>query len=240
MRLLSFSLAIIVATLGPPLAAQPATPEELAFRQRLEERLQGLDLQLRESTGAIEKLQFELRSAYQRIEKLESELAASRKPVDSTTKNETSKPAPLQPSQSSAPNNLPGTLPAGDAQVEYDAAFGLLRRGEFEAGEQAFNVFLMQHPEHKLAGNARYWIAETLYARQRFQEAASAFLEAWQKDIRGPKAPDNLLKLGLSLGKMGKNKEACISLNKLLSDYADAPARISNIASRERQSMNCG
>jgi len=214
MRLLSFSLAIIVATLGPPLAAQPATPDELAFRQRLEERLQGLDLQLRESTGAIEKLQFELRSAYQRIEKLESELAASRKPVDSTTKNETSKPAPLQPSQSSAPNNLPGTLPAGDAQVEYDAAFGLLRRGEFEAGEQAFNVFLMQHPEHKLAGNARYWIAETLYARQRFQEAASAFLEAWQKTFVDLKLPIIFLSWVFLLERWAKTKKhALASIN---------------------------
>ncbi len=223
-----------------PVAAQAPASTDLDYRQRLEERLQGLDRQLREATGAIESLQFQLRSSDQRIEKLEAELAARMGQSTAPTVNDASVAPSPQPQEMDKTENAPGLLPVGDAQVEYDAAFGLLRRGSFEAGGQDFKAFLQHHPKHKLAGNARYWIGETLYARQRYQEAATTFLEAWQGDVRGPKAPDNLLKLSLSLSKLGKNKEACISLKKLLNDYSDAPPRITGVASRERQSMNCG
>ena len=115
----------------------------------------------------------------------------------------------------------------------------LLGQGRFDEGEAAFRDFLRVHPEHKLAGNARYWIAETLYARQRYQEAATAFLEAWQADQRGAKAPDNLLKLGMSLQRLEKKPEACASFQKLLSDYRGASRRLRAAASRERSALGC-
>ena len=51
--------------------------------------------------------------------------------------------------------------------------------------------------EHDLAGNAQYWYAETFRIRQLYTDAASAYLEGYQKYPKGEKAPINLLKLGV-------------------------------------------
>src|SRR3546814_19535879 len=49
-----------------------------------------------------------------------------------------------------------------------------------------------------------YWLGETYYVRQRYQDAAVAFLEGYQKYPKSPKAADNLLKLGMALGPVGQ------------------------------------
>ena len=224
---------------------QPLSPEELAYRQSMEVRISGLDRQMRGMTGQIERLEFELRQQTQRISTLEAEVEALRAgaamsagdapdtigaPVAAATNT------PGAPDQGGSAG---GALPAGEPQEEYDAAYGLLGRGKFSEGDAAFRTFLTRYPNHSLAGNARYWIGESLYARQQYQEAATTFLEAWQKEQRGNKAPDNLLKLGMSLQRLDKKDEACASYGKLLSDYRGAPSRLLNAANRERRSLGC-
>lgn len=220
---------------------QSLTQEELTYRQRLEERIAGLDRQMRSMTGLIERLQFDLRQQEQRISALETELEAVRAgaPIgggQTSAAPETNGNVPGAPDQGGAAG---GVLPSGEPQAEYDAAYGLLGRGKFAEGEAAFRQFLARHPNNKLAGNARYWIGESLYARQRYQDAATTFLDAWQQEQRGVKAPDNLLKLGLSLQQLDKKDEACASYGKLLSDYRGAAPRLLNAANRERRSLGC-
>ena len=45
-----------------------------------------------------------------------------------------------------------------------------------------------------LSGNAQYWYAETFRIRQLYTDAASAYLEGYQKYPKSEKAPINLLK----------------------------------------------
>lgn len=226
---------------APAVSAQQSV--DITYRQRTEERISALDRQLRDITGQMERLQYRLRQANQRIDALEGELEAVRAaqiapPAAPEGGTET---AAVDGNQPGAPDQggARGQLPDGAAQESYDTAYGLLGQGRFDEGEAAFRDFLRVHPEHKLAGNARYWIAETLYARQRYQEAATAFLEAWQADQRGAKAPDNLLKLGMSLQRLEKKPEACASFQKLLSDYRGALPRLRAAASRERSALGC-
>lgn len=216
-------------------APQPVS-NDFAYRQRTEERLSALDYQLRGLTGQIEQLQFRLRQSETRIKKLDAELSE----VKAAKASPATMPAPVPTPQRSAPAAAPGgVLPSGAPQSHYDAAQGLLRVGQFAEAEKAFRDFRTTYPDHQLAANAHYWIGETQYARQRYQEAATTFLEAWQADAQGPKAPDNLYKLGMALGALEKTKEACVSFGKLLSDYRGAPSRLRAKAERERASLNC-
>ncbi len=59
--------------------------------------------------------------------------------------------------------------------------------------ERAFREFVIKNSEHELAGNAQYWYAETFRIRQLYTDAASAYLEGYQKYPKSEKAPVNLL-----------------------------------------------
>jgi tol-pal system protein YbgF len=132
-----------------------------------------------------------------------------------------------------------GLLPAGTPQQQYDYAFGLLRQANYADAEQAFAAFLAQHPDDTLAGNAKYWLGETYYVRGNYQQAAVTFAEGFEAYPNNSKAPDNLLKLGMSLASLGSTQDACGTFDVLLDRYADAPATILSRAQRESQRLSC-
>ncbi|BBK40139.1 hypothetical protein STVA_01590 [Allostella vacuolata] len=114
----------------------------------------------------------------------------------------------------------------------------MLARADYEGAERSLKTFLRQHPNDGLAGNAQYWLGETYYVRQDYQNAAIAFGEGFQRYPKSSKAPDNLLKLGMSLALINKKPEACGALGRL-DQMSDAPANIKDRARRERQRLGC-
>ena len=87
---------------------------------------------------------------------------------------------------------------------QYEFATSFLKVGDYSTAERAFREFVTTNPEHDLAGNAQYWYAETFRIRQLYTDAASAYLEGYQKYPKGEKAPVNLLKLGVSMVQIGE------------------------------------
>ena len=92
-------------------------------------------------------------------------------------------------------NILPDTSP----EKQYEFATSFLKVGDYSTAERAFREFVINNSKHKLAGNAQYWYAETFRIRQLYTDAATAYLEGYQKYPKGDKAPINLLKLGVSM-----------------------------------------
>lgn len=159
-------------------------------------------------------------------------------------KMEQAKSASLNPTApQTAPasvNSAPaGILPAGTAKEQYNYAFNLLRQTNYDQAEVALKQFITTHAGDPLASNARYWLGETYYARKAYTEAAQAFFEGYSKDSKGSKAPDSLLKLGMSLAGMGKGDEACAAFGKVLSDYPKAASTVNNAVARERKRNSC-
>ena len=130
-------------------------------------------------------------------------------------------------------------LPVGTPQEQYDFALSFLFKHKYEAAEKALGQFLVVHPSHRLAGNARYWFGETFYVRENYARAAAVFLEGFQKEPKGRKAPDALLKLGMSLANLEKLTEACAAFNKLLVEFLDASPNLLAIEVRERKRARC-
>jgi len=130
-------------------------------------------------------------------------------------------------------------LPPGDARLRYDFAFGLLRQANYDQAELALQEFVRLYPKEPLTSNARYWLGETYYVRAAYVQAAEVFLEGYQADPKGPKAPDSLLKLGMSLASLDKKREACAAFDKLTKDFPGAPVGIKNTVSREKQKSGC-
>lgn len=147
------------------------------------------------------------------------------------------KPVPAAPAPVAA--NVPSVLPEGTPKEQYNYAFGLLRQASYDKAEIALKEFVRLHPKKKLASNARYWLGETYYVRAAYVQAAEVFLEGYQFDPKGAKAPDSLLKLGMSLSGLDKKREACAAFDKLIKDYPGVSAGLRNTVAREKQKNSC-
>lgn len=146
-------------------------------------------------------------------------------------------PEPATPGTSSS--QTAAALPMGTPREQYAHGFGLLRKANYDEAEVAFKEFLRKNPDDPLADNARYWLGETYYARGEYALAAETFLDAYQKNKAGPKAPDALLKLGMSLGSLKKIPEACATYKELKTAVPNAPVSIKNRAQKERRKLGC-
>ena len=119
--------------------------------------------------------------------------------------------------------NQPYALPGANADEQYQYAFDLMRQTKYAEAEQALSTFVDDYPDHPLAGNASYWLGEAYYVRKDYNNAALTFAQTFQKYPRSGKAPDSLLKLGMSLAALGETADACKALHELRTRYPKAP-----------------
>ena len=125
-------------------------------------------------------------------------------------------------------------------QQQYDAAMQLLRAGDYSGAEGGLQLFLDLNPDHALAPNAAYWLAETHYVRKSYAAAAAAFARNYRVyGKEDTKAPDNLLKLGMSLGSLQETDKACRTYDELDTEFPNAPAHIQQALDRERARAGC-
>ncbi len=141
---------------------------------------------------------------------------------------------------SAQPSGAPaGALPGGSADEDYRYAMSFLRQGDYGAAEAAFSQFLQAHGDSSLAGNAQYWLGETYYVREQYQDAARAFLSGYQKYSSSPKAPDSLLKLGITLAALGQTEDACLTLSEVGRTFPNASPSVKQRAQQERSRNGC-
>ena len=65
------------------------------------------------------------------------------------------------------------------------------------------------------------------------------FFDGYQKAPQGPKAADNLLKLGMSLARMGQKADACRAYQRLDRDFPTQPQNIKDVSAGEKQKLAC-
>ena len=130
-------------------------------------------------------------------------------------------------------------LPADDPKKQYEFATSFLKVGDYPTAERAFREFVLTNPDHELAGNAQYWYAETFRIRQLYTDAASAYLEGYQKYPKGDKAPINLLKLGVSMVQIGEKDQGCKMINGVEKQYPKANQSVIQKAKYESQKFEC-
>ena len=133
-------------------------------------------------------------------------------------------------------------LPRPDTpKGRYDAALALLQAGDFGSAQDEFADFLSAYPKDPLAPSAAYWLAETHYVQRDFAGAASQFAKNFQTyGESATKAPDNLLKMGMSLSQLGQKTEACRVFDELASRFPNAAPPIRQAAARGRAGAGCG
>ena len=84
-----------------------------------------------------------------------------------------------------------------------------MKIGDYETAESALKEFIDNNRDHDLAGSAQYWYGETFRIRQLYSDAATAYLDGYQNYPKSKKAPDNLLKLGITMVQLGEKDQGC-------------------------------
>ena len=131
---------------------------------------------------------------------------------------------------------LPDTTP----EKQYEFAISFLKVGDYETAELALREFVDTNTNHKLAGNAQYWYGETFRIRQLYVDAATAYLNGYQKYPKSTKAPVNLLKLGITLVHIGEKEQGCSMIAGVSTEYPKANESIIQKAEYEKKRFKCG
>ncbi len=228
------------------------------------DRLQAVEQQQRAVTGQIEKLQFDVRQMQEQLQKFQADTelrfqqTGSAATVAPPVRSTAVAPAPTLPPDEmmatpstdevvkTSGNSAAGTLGtlstsgAETAETLYESGFADVRESNFESAQKKFGEFMKRHPTHALAGNAQYWLAETFYVRGDYRQAAKLFAKGYQDYPQGQKAADCLLKLGLSLAKLGQKEDACLSLQQLQSEFPGDTSPVNRRAKQEMSQLGCG
>ncbi len=126
----------------------------------------------------------------------------------------------------------------GGPELLYEQAYENMLQRQFSAAEAGFEQFLTKHKRHKLAAKAQYWLGETHYARKNYSTAARAFLKGYKGYKKSSMAPQSLVKLGMSLRKMGQKDSACATFEQVRSEFPKAKS-VGKLARKESRRAGC-
>jgi tol-pal system protein YbgF len=241
MMKLTKSLLIVVPALfvGGCALTPPAEDPVLIKLTELERRLQSIErvvqnqslVNLTQQVAAVERRGDELQG---RVEELEhnAESTGERQRqlyVDLDTRiqeMETAIRARNSVSVMDGGNLPPGQLPvpSGSDRDNYNAAFELLKEQRYEPAASAFRQFLVTFPDSGLADNAQYWLAESNYVTQQFEQALLEFELVISRYADSRKVPDALLKVGYCNYELKRWDAARKALLRVQSDYPETTA----------------
>ena len=130
-------------------------------------------------------------------------------------------------------------LPETSPEEQYKFAISFLKVGDYETAEFALREFVDVNSNHDLAGNAQFWYGETFRIRQLYQDAASAYLDGYQKYPKSKKAPRNLLELGVMMVQLGEKTQGCKMILGIKKQYPTASQSVIQRAEYNRKKFGC-
>jgi len=137
------------------------------------------------------------------------------------------------------PEKKESLLPNKSAEEQYEFAVSFMKVGDYETAEFALREFIDKNKDHDLAGSAQYWYGETFRIRQLYSDAATAYLDGYQNYPKSKKAPDNLLKLGITMVQLGEKDQGCKMISGLKKEYPKASKSVLQKAQYEQKKFKC-
>jgi tol-pal system protein YbgF len=244
----------------PPTSISGGEPP-VSNAAQMELRISNLEDEIRALRGKNEESEFQVKKLAETLEKMQRDTEMRlgdieggkkpRMPADTLPPTEghvesipgagtTDGLAPKEPATATD-----GAAHAPDAGTEttprdlYNSAFRLLNQAKYEEAASAFDRFTKKYPKDPLVGNAYYWQGETYYIRRDYVAAADNFRAGFEALPDGPKAPDNLLKLAMSLDALKRDKEACIVLQQVVAKFKKDSVSVTEKAQSEQKRMGC-
>ncbi|SCZ03617.1 tol-pal system protein YbgF [Microvirga guangxiensis] len=127
----------------------------------------------------------------------------------------------------------------GNPKADFDAAYVSFTQRDYDQAEMGFRRFLQSNPRDQLVPEATFWLGETYLQRGRHREAAEQFLNISADYPTAAKAPDAMLRLGVSLNSLGARDRACAVFAELDRKYPQASANVRQASEREQKRNKC-
>ena len=137
------------------------------------------------------------------------------------------------------PEKKDSLLPNKPVVEQYEFAVSFMKIGDYETAEFALREFIDKNKDHDLAGSAQYWYGETFRIRQLYSDAATAYLDGYQNYPKSKKAPDNLLKLGITMVQLGEKDQGCKMISGIKKEYPKANKSVLQKAQYEQKKFKC-
>lgn len=236
-------LADIRARMGMPAAggsgSATAQPGAGAANADVMLRLDRLEAEIRQLTGQIEQIEFSQKAigedAARRFTDIEFRLTE-------LEGGDISQLPTIAPLGQAPEGQLAAAGPAVSIseRADLDRAIEDVKQGRFDLGEDRLRGFLTDYPGSPLTGEALYWQGESQFVRGAFQNAARSFLDGYNRNRAGANAPNNLYRLGVTLGRLGQVSEACLTLREVRKQFPGGPSDVLDAADAESRNLNCG
>lgn len=100
-------------------------------------------------------------------------------------------------------------------QEDFTRAQEALASGDFRSAADLLASFSETYPGSPVAGQAHFMRGQAFENLGEMTNAARAYLAAFSGNPEGPNAAAALTKLGISLGALGQNRDACVTLGEV-------------------------
>ncbi|MFS8044458.1 tol-pal system protein YbgF [Rhizobium sp. BR 314] len=131
------------------------------------------------------------------------------------------------------------TASLGNENDQYKAAYGHVLSGDYSVAEREFRQYIDSYPSSSRSADANFWLGEALYSQGKYNDAAKTFLNAHQKYSTSEKAPEMLLKLGMSLAALDNKDTACATLREVGKRYPKASKAVTSKVASEQKRLAC-
>ena len=81
-------------------------------------------------------------------------------------------------------------------------------------------------------------LGETYYVQKNYRLAAKTYLKGYRKFPSGSRSADSLLKLGMSLGKLGQKAQSCGAFEQVAGKKSASPSTL-RAAKKEMKRAGC-
>lgn len=123
---------------------------------------------------------------------------------------------------------------------EYSYGFRLWEAGFYPEARQQLSLYLEKYPHHARVSYGRNLLGRAFLDDGQPRDAARYFLENYQSDKAGARAPDSLLYLSEAMIALGDTNRACIALAEFADGYpAVATGRLKSQYDRNRGRVDC-
>lgn len=145
-------------------------------------------------------------------------------------------------SQASIPTggNQTSSVPQTSSSKElYQVGYQSILAGDYRAAEPIFRAFQERYPSDPLIADASFWLGESLYGQGRYREAAAAYMDVERNYNSTPRAPENMLKLGMTMAELNDDETACAVFAKVPQEYKQAEPAVLKRVVDEQKRLNC-
>ena len=107
--------------------------------------------------------------------------------------------------------------------LTYQNAYRDYQQGRYDLAIAGFKEFAQKNPTSELAGNAAYWVGESLYSQKKYRESIAQFDRVVTNYPRSEKVPSALLKKGYAYISIGDKAQGIVQLQYVVHEHPRSP-----------------